>query len=185
MSILLLTFISLCIASIPEQDHTDFYIQYGKNNTDFNYFDTGTFGMDLYEDVCTKISTNTIFRNFINKNVECTGRWCEDGVFSCKKSNKDCYQVEHIIDRNAPDPEVPIECHDIAGNLVMSNGEWNMQLGNLAQKSYEDSKKEKITIYGKKHVDNAYNNVVGCCVEHIKAICEWLDKWQNWNIILS
>lgn len=89
-------------------------------------------------------------------NTKCIGYWCINGNFEWNK-NKQCYEVEHIIDRhNTPYDK----CNtNILGNVIMAYGSWNNQIGQLC---WKDAKNEKIEIYGKDIFCKAVKNILDC-----------------------
>lgn len=134
---LLLILIVTCAA----QQHTNSFTNnwYSIQNTNYQFFDSRTFGMDLM-DPCASID-NRAFRRYINSNIQCTGAWCTP-TFSCTFDSQNCYNVEHIIDKRS---QYGPNLTSIAANLVMAWGTWNQELGRL---SYQDSNAEKAIVYG-------------------------------------
>ena len=133
-----------------DDNHTDFFNKNYKNKiNDEQFFDNRTFGLLLYEDPCTPIPYNYIFRSYVKNNIKCIGPLCINNEFKClynpdpNKRDRSCYEVDHIIDRRSI--SVNKSKLDIAANLVLANGIWNGQLGLL---SLENSNKEKRLIYG-------------------------------------
>lgn len=142
--------------------NSKYYIEnYNKNhNTNYEFYDNRTFGLDLYKDPCIKITDNRKFKNYINKLLPCIGKWCIDKTFNCIGS-KNCYHVEHIIDVNGKEFSNP-NCKQIAGNLVMSYGKWNSQLGSRSRVNYYDSMREKEIIYGIDKVESVRSIINKC-----------------------
>ena len=69
-------------------------------------------------------------------------------------------EVEHIVDTNNG-PEYLEECDkNIRGNLIISIGIWNRQVGNMC---WKDVEAEKRTVYGNQIVDYAISSVHICC----------------------
>ena len=143
--------------------NTEFYKNYwDAGNVDFNFFDPNTFGMDVYEDPCTVINSNDVFKNKINKEINCLGTWCVDDAFNCVvHKTTECYNVEHIFDTNGNDFH-DAKCKQIAGNLVMAYGRWNSQLGARAKHHYTDSINEKMTVYTKERLNNVRELIIKC-----------------------
>jgi hypothetical protein len=114
-----------------------------QQNNNNSFFDTLTFGIEVFHDPCTPIPTNKKFKDFVNSNIRCTGDRCIKGKFNCIKGNNvDCYNVEHIFDKRNGSL---YKNKNIAANMVMAWGEWNQQLGRI---SYTESMTEKMIIYG-------------------------------------
>lgn len=71
--------------------------------------------------------------------------------YRCEKGrSRECYNVEHIVDTensNLVDKENPSrECNlNILGNLVMADGGWNQDVGQLPWKCVRE---EKLRVYG-------------------------------------
>lgn len=163
-----------------------------KGNENNYFYVNETYGMDIYEDVCKKV-TNQVFREYVKKRIECEGEWCIEEEFKCKKGEKvikECYEVEHIIDRKGEE-YTGKECNkDIAGNLVMAYGKWNMELGTIARKDYNSSEKEKGEVYGKERMRKVREIIERCNPEckkdekeykHTKEYEENWDKTKNEN----
>jgi hypothetical protein len=169
--------------------HSQFYtdnIQFG--NIGYNFFDPTTFGMDVYEDPCTKINSNSEFRTNINNKIVCVGQWCSnDSMFKCEKKNtNNCYHVEHIIDTNGGEFK-NAECKQIVGNLVMSYGMWNVQLGSQASKNYTNNINEKIEIYGSNKINKVRNIIIQCnpkCFKTMDLDNQFNTDMININILL-
>jgi hypothetical protein len=62
---------------------TSIYRDYYNGNDKYSFYDPRTFGVILYTDPCQQINDNRVFRKFVSKQVECMGKWCVDGEFSC------------------------------------------------------------------------------------------------------
>jgi hypothetical protein len=92
-----------------------------------------------------------------NHNINCQGKWCVHGTYSCKGVESECYQVEHIVDRkNTPYKDCGT---NILGNVIMAYGLWNRQVGQLCWENVYAEKKE---IYGEDIVCQAIRNIVSC-----------------------
>lgn len=151
--------------NLSQTHNTNIYNNNYKGNNNMNmFFDEKTFNII---DPCEKIGDNPKFRKLINNKIKCTGIWCINNIFACEKnikniSPRDCYDVEHIIDKKGP--EFNKKCFDknIAGNLIMTWSRWNRALGPLANKNYSYSYSEKITIYGKNIIYQAKKNIIRC-----------------------
>ena len=97
----------------------------------------------------------------MDNNIQCTGDWCKEygtnNGFDCKDMGVECYQVEHIIDKqNTPYDKCNM---NILGNVIMASGTWNNQIGN---RCWDDIKREKIAVYGKDIFCKAIKNVIDC-----------------------
>lgn len=145
--------------------HTEVYNQHWNENHNNNYYfyDPMTFGMDY--DPCQKLDNTTKFKNkdfkiYISEQVQCLGEWCTNDGYFCKGDNKNCYNVEHMIDENGP--ELKDYDKNIFGNLVMAYGLWNQQLGWIAWYDYSASAAEKEEVYGKDRMDKARNLIMTC-----------------------
>jgi hypothetical protein len=133
-------------------------------NQNYRFFDSRTFGIDLpNKDPCTKVSRNSKFRDYINRNFQCDGIWCQYGKFKCdERGEKSCYHVEHIIDENGSEYRDCDSCKNIYGNMVMAYGQWNSELGGLASRYYMDAQEEKRIVYGTNIVDRVKNLITYC-----------------------
>lgn len=167
----------------PPLEHTpaynEFYIQDG--NTNFMFFDSFTFGINIYTDPCTPISPNTVFRSFVNSKVTCSGAWCIDGLFKCEKTSKgvpktECYDVEHIIDKNGPEFKY---CNkNIAANMVMAWNKWNTQLG--FRLDYDSNIHEKELVYGKEMMDSVRKQIQLC---NVGCENDWTPLTYNFGVL--
>ena len=98
--------------------------------------------------------------------MECVGEWCvepldqDNNIFSCS-GTKDCYHVEHIIDKKNPEYDDE-ECVMIAGNLVMAYSRWNSGLGGMSRYNYTNSEQEKTEVYGKDNINKIRNIIEKC-----------------------
>lgn len=147
--------------------HTNVFIKYWDDNTNFSFFDNRTFGYMIYYDPCENYDSAKLrnkFRNYINKNMKCIGKRCEKTGFTCLDSKVNCYHVEHIIDENGPEYENKDK--NIMANLVMSWGTWNVALGGLARNDYNSSIHEKKIVYGE-HVINKVRSIIEQCKKMI------------------
>ena len=146
--------IAVILQSLVHAQHTKVFDKYWNtigNQNNFFFVNT-TFG-HLYNP-CGTLSDNRVFRTFMNNITNCTGNWCINSQFKCRLGkNADCYHVEHIIDRNGP--ELDEFNKDIFGNLVMSYGRWNMQMGHLQRANYTALSIEKTIVYGNYNVELA------------------------------
>lgn len=139
----------MIIDNVMKHKHTEAYddwLTIGNNN--YTFHDIRTFGFKFMSP-CTKISSNTVFRNNIKKNFNCVGKWCKyvdnQPTWSCKAGRDDeCYHVEHIIDRGGPEFTDDNCNKEIAANMVMSWSKWNTDLGKLY---YDSNINEKTEIY--------------------------------------
>lgn len=179
-------FILLLIACVFAQ-HTKIYEEnWNINGNANNYFyHRGTFGKDVYDDPCVKITNNAQFRNYINENIICEGKWCIDSKFNTNKKRDD-YEVEHIIDLNGPEYN-SCGCTSIVGNLVMAYGRWNAGLGGLAKHNYTNSEKEKTIVYGKYIMDSVRNVIEKCnplCVNNYIGINGEINSELNNDIVV-
>jgi len=131
----------------------------GNNNTNNYYFAANTFSAN------SLLSINRVqFRSKIISRMKCIGQWCDktgtNAGWRCINNTNECYHVEHIIP-TANNIESLVGCCgnnngcDIEGNLIMSYGKWNMQLGN----SFIG---EKYIVYGD-ILKKAYNAVYLKC----------------------
>jgi hypothetical protein len=113
--------------------NTQFYNNFWTTIHNYNYqfYDDRTFGVDR-ENPCELINDNPKFRKLMNQEFICTGNWCINNTYNCiRGDSKNCYNVEHIIDLNGGEFKNS-SCKSIIGNLVMSCGTWNQQLGSLS-----------------------------------------------------
>lgn len=147
-----------------EFEHTKIYDELwdGKNDNNM-FYDNNTFGLNIYQDPCKKITNNKYFRDYVNNHTECTGKWCIDGIFgNCGGSERNCYEVEHIIDKNGPEFNVSTSCKNIAGNIVMAWGKWNSALGGLASFDYKANINEKKIVYGRHMIEMVKLQIQRC-----------------------
>jgi len=69
--------------------------------------------------------------------------------------------VEHIIDINNGPSEL-LNCNkQIRGNMIIANGDWNRQVGQLC---WKDVSVEKRLVYGDEIFNSAYDAVRSCCI---------------------
>ncbi len=147
-------------------NHTQFYNDFWATTHTYNFqfYDNRTFGMDR-ENPCEVINDNPKYRKLMNKEFNCTGQWCINNTFNCiRGDNRNCYNVEHIIDLNGREFK-NASCKAIAANLVMSCGIWNQQLGSLSISligGYEANINEKILVYSNNRVEMARNAIIKC-----------------------
>jgi hypothetical protein len=158
----------LLICACQAYSHTTFYLKTGENNEHYQYFHPATFGMDIYSDPLRQITSNGKFREYVNINIPCTGKWCMNHTilgskFMCPKYGTDCLHVEHIIDLGGPEFEECPKCKNIVGNMVMAYGRWNSALGGLARSKYYDAQYEKSLIYGPNRINRAKQLIEQCC----------------------
>jgi hypothetical protein len=152
--------------------HTVAYLKHGPHNLNNYFFVPETFG-PLLTDRCTAIDINTDYRNKVESSVRCSGQWCSGNTFSCIFGGN-CYQVEHIIDKENSDPALAGCSTNIYGNLVMAYGDWNQQVGRLCWDQVVD---EKGTVYGSIFTQ-ARENVKYCCSS---SFSDWLAYFiQTW-----
>ena len=143
--------------------HTKEYIDNWENNGNKNYlfYDEETFGIDLFSNSC-EIMTKAKFRKYLNRDVNCIGEWCSiDDKYNCEiYNNKNCYNVEHIIDNKGPEF---VDCNkNIVGNYVMAWGRWNQNLGLIANRDYNSSTHEKGIVYGEELMEKVRNKFKEC-----------------------
>lgn len=135
--------------------------------TDYVFYDSTTYGGDIHPNPTTPISANRQYRDFVNSVQPCSGNLCNGQTYSCsKRGTKNCYHVEHIIDQNGNDPQIPAscgKCRNVPGNMVMANGQWNSAVGGLAGSSYSAANSEKRLVYGDTIVNRAYASISACC----------------------
>ncbi len=153
--------IFLSIITQIQSEHTKTYKKDGLNNSDYIYFQDNTFGITLYKNPCQIVETNKIFREFVNQNIQCNGKWCYYTDFECVNTQTKCYHVERVIDVSGN--EFYPECKMVAGNLVMIYGKWHNELNAL---SYVDAQAEKKEILGNKY-EQIYSTINECCVRMI------------------
>lgn len=116
-------------------------------------------GLDPY-----KPTTTQTYKKHVNQEVKCHGPYCFNGQYGCgsKSDTRSCYNVEHIIDRNGPESADYARCKDVPGNMIMSYGPWNQQLGGIARKSYQTSLDEKTAVYGIDLINSARSAIQRC-----------------------
>lgn len=122
-----------------------------------------TFGVQLsFLDPCEKVN-NQKFRRWINKYIPSRGRWCHDGIYKCEgRGKRNCYEVEHIVDRKGREFTDCLDCKDIVANLVMAYGQWNGEIGQFTRKKYASVVNEKTTIYGETIMSTVHQKIQDC-----------------------
>lgn len=128
----------------------------------------------------SKIVTNEQYRNAVKiKYPECDGPYCLNGEWRCPQNSKgsrgstDCYNVEHIIDKNGPEFKDYSKCKDAIGNKIMAHGEWNQALGRLAEEDYQTVIYEKTRVYSQETMDEARASIRECIAnQHGKRVEE-------------
>ena len=147
------------------KNHTDIYYQ----TKDFNtLYQLHTFGGNLsYIDPCKKFTTIDTYINILaHLGLECDGPYCNNGEYYCSQNNlTNCYQVEHIIDISNVDNDCD---KNIYGNIVLSYGVWNAQIGRL---NWKYVKLEKMEVYGN-IFEEAESNLFKCDTTCKKMIDE-------------
>jgi len=141
------------------------------NNKDSMFYDNKTFGIDIYDDPCEKV-TGTKFRRYVNKMISCTGKWCTNERFDTQKSSirneAKYYEVEHIIDTGGSEFTASY-CKEIAGNVVMAYSSWNRGLGGISSKhGYKTSMEEKTIVYGEINMERVRKIILDCNQECLK-----------------
>lgn len=149
----------MLLLAFPACDGADRRYTHGSKKS----FVRATFGgYDLPRD---KITTTAAFKRHVVSHARCTGSYCDsNGGWSCPKGkySGNCYNVEHIIDRHGSELNSHPECKDIPGNMIMAHGQWNQELGTLAQKYYPASTQEKTRVYGEDIMASARNSIRSC-----------------------
>lgn len=144
---------------------------YAAGNENNVFYDPSTYGGDIHPDPTRPLSSNRVFRDYVNSVRFCTGKWCNRGTFTCAaRGTSSCYHVEHILDQNANDARIPAACagcKSIPGNMIMAAGAWNMGLGGAARSSYGAAQAEKRQVYSASVVSRAYASVISCCTARI------------------
>jgi len=193
LSMLMLTISWVEAAGNSQNSHTDIYRQWK----------SGTFVQTLYlpntylpytsrpmdrELACRPLpnSQTDLRRQYITlltiMGVSCTGDWCGlDGNFSCADMGRQCYEVEHIIDKANTDPDLVGLNVNIVGNLVMAYGRWNQQVGQL---SWNNVVTEKREIYTTFLFETARHYVLTCNGSDTSAITE-LDASNLIGLVLG
>ena len=168
---LILVLFSCLLVCTRAYQHTKVYSLLWTNNTNYDFFDLRTFGLDLYDNPCTPITRSQIFRSTVNRLVPCIGQWCIDEQYKCLQyGDKNCYHVEHIIDNNQGDLITCDDgCKEIAGNLVMAWGRWNSAIGFLGQRDYPSCLNEKRIVYGNETVNLVIDIILRCREERLKS----------------
>lgn len=139
--------------------HSSLYQKWKEVGNKNNYFyHPDTFGINIARDPCEKINSATTFKNFLNKKIiYCRGMWCKNGIFKCESGKPaDCYQMEHIFDKNCENES------NIWANVVMAYGRWNSRVSNRAMGGCANSLIEKKEIYGEKIINKIRNQINLC-----------------------
>lgn len=163
---ILITLVTLVVADTSCDQRTVIFKSHGTSNDNNFYFIPAT-----YKDVSDIVNSRAAFISALtSEGISCAGKWCTEsdtikgtegtGVSGWKcVIGSECYHMEHIIPKGNRIPELtdcPESSYNIRGNLVMSYGTWNVQLG----AGYLG---EKSVIYGEKMVKLAYKNVWRAC----------------------
>lgn len=159
--ILLISYIHCiyCAKTNSNKKHSDIYNNYKNNEFPISdFYMKNTFGGNLLSiDKCKPYTTRKEFINTLNRlNIKCSGKWCNcDGTYKYISLYKS-YEIEHIIDLKNSELN---NCNkNIYGNIVLTYGLWNRQVGNL---NWNNAKKEKSEIYGN-IVNKALLNIIDC-----------------------
>ena len=178
---ILFVLVLMCVADDSCSQHTAIYNAHGKLNDGNFYFVEKTFNYGNEFNPCLVMDpNNALFRNYMSNNLPCAGTWCSNvgnnkNGWNCKMSNRDCYEVEHIIPKANSIKELEGCDTNIFGNLIMAYGKWNAALGNgfLC---------EKEEIYGSLIYNKAYNTVLNCCkTQNIQSYFIW---WLFFGLII-
>ncbi len=157
------SFYIILLLPLVTAEHTKYYNQNWTGNNTKLFFDSRTFGIDLYFNPC-EIVTNTQYREYINRVILCNETWCVNNKYYCPSyTSRNCYEVEHIYDINRPEYS---KYRNIIGNRVMAWGKWNGALGLL---SYNDSLNEKYDIYGENAMIKVQKQIYKCQNRRYKA----------------
>lgn len=162
-----LLFIIAYIVSVQSlycDERTKTFLEHGISNNN-NFYTVRNTYMRISSDECAKTSPYK-FRSFMDTNMKCDGEHCvkfpdpPEKSWACKSfdpswNTQKCYNVEHIIPTNHLIDELSGCDTNITGNLIMSYGVWNTQLGNTHYG-------EKELIYGDIW-NSAYSAVYKCC----------------------
>jgi len=113
--------------------------------------------------------TKAKYKSYLNKELACTGAYCNDGKWSCKSGNsQDCYNVDHIIDFNGPEFKNYQGCKNVPGNYVMTRGATNQMFGSIAAKSYDANMRLKTELYGEELINEARSSIRECIGSYYK-----------------
>lgn len=153
--------------------NSDVFDKFSKNNKLYELYQKNTFGGFLaYQCIDLGYNYRKNYIKILNENnISCTDKWCNNGMFKCFNKTKECYEVEHIVDRKNTPYNI---CNpNILGNVIMAYGKWNSQVGKLC---WKDAMNEKIQVYGKDIFCTAIRNIIKCsncsvklpteCIEH-------------------
>ena len=141
--------------------HTEIYRSYNKDELKTLYLEKTYLPLNNLIDPCKRylqIHRNKYIKELEINNIKCYGKWCIDGQYKCNKYNNTCWQVEHIIDSNNSPFDSEEYDLNIYGNIIMTYGVWNNQLGN---KGWTIVESEKIDVYGNIFT-KAMQNVMYC-----------------------
>ena len=176
LCLLLIITVSADTKNSQEYAHTDIYKAY-KNGSFTNtlYLKYTYLGNDIKNfDPCTPISDSYgryIFIGILESvRKRCSGDWCDkNGGYGCMRNGvttRECYEVEHIIDRKKSAPYIDGNLsRDILGNLIMAYGQWNAQLGYRNSLTWNDVQNEKMEIYGETIFKRALEAVEKCATD--------------------
>jgi hypothetical protein len=149
------------IPACIKEKHTDLYLTKWKEigNKNNYFYHPFTFGINVAKDPCAPVDLKR-FLAVLNEK-KCNGEWCINNKFGqCGKGGQNCYQMEHIFDKNGCD--YTTKETEIWANVVMAYGNWNSQVSNCAMKGCTNTLNEKIEIYGKTMIDTIRNRIELC-----------------------
>lgn len=130
------------------QQHTLVYDEWKRGAFTGDFFVRETYLPNTVDSAldCDFYSTKA-YRQYVKANIPCTGNWCRNDEFACLGGYRDreCYHVEHIVDRRNSIGQNDDPAKDIGANYIMAYSRWNMELGKLC---WEDVQAEKAEIYG-------------------------------------
>lgn len=149
--------------------------EYSKKDKLNELYQKNTFGGSFY-DICFDLGKD-YRKNYIKilreNNINCTGKWCNSGLYKCINNPRECYEVEHIVDKkNTPYDK----CNtNILGNVIMAYGKWNNQVGQLCWKNVLY---EKMQVYGNDIFCDAVSNIIKCgnCDIEMPMECKYINK---------
>ncbi len=152
-----------------------------RSNTNGMYFHEGTFGIYFGRgyDPCEIVTTNSNYKDIMNKYIVCKGPHCINDKFGCKLGDsQNCYNVEHIYDKKG--------CRyngneaNIMANLVMAWGKWNQNVSHTRIGSCAAAEAEKEKVYGKEMMVKVKGQIEFCKRKRAKRTQH--DEAQNNNI---
>jgi hypothetical protein len=121
-------------------------------NENYYFYNPDTFGINIAKDPCATVTRSKLINALNNK---CVGKWCKNGKFECGGTGRECYEMEHIVDKNC-------KGSNVWANVVMAYGKWNIVVSNKPMGGCLNAFHEKTEIYGKVMTDKVKKQLDLC-----------------------